>query len=148
MRDATAVPGRKARIISLALAGAAVSWTALLTYFLVVVPRWPDLRDSGRPSVALAAAGAALGAFALVRSFRLRRRRGGASALFALAVLPAVFLALYVESWSWHLPGPEGAARVGEKAPALRLADADGRERALEEFRGRTVLLVFFRGPW
>jgi FtsP/CotA-like multicopper oxidase with cupredoxin domain/peroxiredoxin len=48
-------------------------------------------------------------------------------------------------------PPPPGKAPVGLKdgrapAPALRLADAGGVMRALADFQGRRVVLVFFRG--
>jgi peroxiredoxin len=46
------------------------------------------------------------------------------------------------------MPPAERALAVGEEAPLLRLRDQEGRERSLEEWRGRAVVLVFFRGHW
>lgn len=41
-----------------------------------------------------------------------------------------------------------GRVTVGSKAPDFTLEDADGGRRALSEFRGKRVVLVFFRGRW
>jgi hypothetical protein len=123
-----------------------VSWAALITYFYLV-PRWPDLRDSGVPSVALAVLGATASAFGLWRSFAAGRRRRG-WLLLALAVLPAAFLALYIFVFSYRLPPPERAVAVGAQAPALELPDQFGKPRTLADFAGRWLILDFFRGPW
>lgn len=37
---------------------------------------------------------------------------------------------------------------VGRKAPDFVLLDADGARHALSQFRGKQVVLVFFRGAW
>ncbi len=131
----------------LAACGAAISWFAMVTYFLVV-PRWPDLRDSGVPSVILALAGVGVGLLGLRRAFGARRMRTGSSAAFALGALAAGFLALYIFHLSYRLPPADGVVKVGEKAPAFRLRDQEGRERTLADFQGKRLLLVFFRGHW
>jgi hypothetical protein len=130
-----------------AFAGALVAWLAMVSYFLVV-PRWPDLRDSGVPSVVLAVAGVVLGAAGTRRSFRIGRQRALSCLLLVIGCLPAVFLALYVFVLSYRLPGPEGVLAVGERAPGFALPDQEGRERTLAELSGRQVVLVFFRGHW
>ena len=148
MPEASTITVRTPRIILPALAGAAISWAAMLTYFLVVPFHWPDLRDAGHPNVVLAAAGVSLCVLALVRATAGRRRRVAAWILLVLGFLPAALLAGYIYYFSWRLPGEEGVVRVGEAAPAFRLKDQEGKERTLEEFRGKPLLLVFFRGHW
>ena len=129
------------------LAGTLLAWLAMVSYFLVV-PRWPDLRDSGVPSVLLAVAGVLLGAVGTRRSFRNGRQRAVSCVLLAAGCLPAAFLALYVFVLSYQLPGTEGVLDVGERAPAFALRDQEGREMTLAELSGRQVALIFFRGHW
>ena len=38
--------------------------------------------------------------------------------------------------------------KVGEPAPGFELTDSDGKLRRLNEFRGKDVVLVFYRGHW
>jgi peroxiredoxin len=47
---------------------------------------------------------------------------------------------------SASLLGLQHVPRVGERAPAFKLADASGRHRSLAEFRGRPVALFVFCG--
>jgi hypothetical protein len=137
-------PARRGGLLLAAL-GAAVSWAALITYFLVV-PRWEDLRDSGLPNVLLGAAGVAVSAAGVLRA--AGRRRRAAWALAGAGALAAGALAFYIHVLSYRLPPPERALAVGSAAPPFALPDQDGRERRLEEFRGRWLVLVFFRGSW
>ena len=37
---------------------------------------------------------------------------------------------------------------IGDAAPQFRLSTADDRWIALENFRGKTLLVVFMRGTW
>jgi len=131
----------------LAAAGAAISGLAMVTYFLVI-PRWPDLRDSGVPSTLTAAAGAALCILGLLRSFIQKRRRLGTTALSGIGILSTAFLALYIFLLSYQLPPLDGVIQVGQQAPAFELSDQDGKKRNLQEFRGRPLFLIFFRGHW
>jgi hypothetical protein len=38
--------------------------------------------------------------------------------------------------------------RVGQPAPEFRLPSSGGRTVAISEFRGKPVVLVFYRGSW
>jgi hypothetical protein len=142
--ESAAGPPRTRRL--LALFGIAISWAAMLTYF-TVVPRWPDLRDSGIPSVLAGATGLALTIAGVRRARASAPRRGGAF-LLLLALVPSAFLAFYVLHLSYQLPPPGGVAAVGAFAPDLQLRDQHGRQRSLGEFAGQWVVLDFFRGPW
>ena len=47
-------------------------------------------------------------------------------------------------------PAPADLNRVrpGKSAPAFELKDADGQMQTLAAFKGRPVVLVFYRGSW
>jgi len=131
----------------LAWLGALVAWAAVVTYY-TVVPRWPDLRDSGHLNVALTFAGVVLSVFGLRRA-RVAGSRARASVFaLSLGLAAAGFLAFYIYVLSYQLPPSDGVIAVGSKAPDFRLQDQDGRERSLAEFTGRRLYLVFFRGHW
>jgi len=144
-------------LFAMAFAGAAIAFGAFVSYF-VIVPRWEGLRDSGHLNVALAALGALLSGFALVRAFRARSARVVSFVLAGVAVASLALLAGYIYVLSYELPPASNALAVGGIAPAFRLEDSNGTERSLGELlaRGaagastppRWVLLVFFRGPW
>ena len=131
----------------LALAGAFISWFAFLTYFLIV-PRWPDLRDSGVPNVVLGSVGLALALAGARAAFLKKRWRVTGVGLTVLAALPFVVLTAYIFVLSYRLPGTAGVVAEGSKAPPISLPDQQGRPRNLEEFAGRPVVLVFYRGHW
>ncbi len=38
--------------------------------------------------------------------------------------------------------------QVGQVAPDFTLQDAEGRSMSLSDFRGKNVVLVFYRGYW
>src|SRR5262245_30809254 len=118
MTDAARPSGRSA--LWLALAGAGISWFAFLTYFLVV-PRWPDLRDSGVPNVVLGSLGLALSLSGLRAAFQAKRWRVTGSGLTLLAGLPFVVLTGYLFVLSYRLPSTGGVVAVGSKAPPLAL---------------------------
>ena len=58
------------------------------------------------------------------------------------------FYTFYVYHLSQTLSPAAGAVEVGELAPDFAVTDPTGRTWTLSEFRGRTVLLVFYRGDW
>lgn len=130
------------------LLGVVVAWAAMIGYFLVVVPRWPDLRDSGLPNTVLASVGVLLSAAGLAWCFLHERGRIVAIGLFLAALLPAVFLVLYVHVFSYWLPSTARVIAEGQQAPPVSLLDQDGLRRTLAEFAGKRVVLVFFHGHW
>ena len=129
------------------LLGLLVSAGALVSYF-AVVPRWPDLRDSGHYNVALGAVGAVLSLIGWRRAVTSRRRRrlGAFSFFVSLGLLG--FLATYIYYLSYQLPSGDGAVPVGARAPAFALQDQQGRLVSLSDFSGKRLILVFFRGHW
>lgn len=54
----------------------------------------------------------------------------------------------YVYHLSQTLDPGDRALEVGELAPDFSVTDPNGRSWTLSEFRGHTVLLVFYRGDW
>ena len=56
----------------------------------------------------------------------------------------------YIYYYSGQLPGFERAPAVGDPAPELSVRTPEGRVWSLAEkpLRGRTILLVFYRGNW
>jgi cytochrome oxidase Cu insertion factor (SCO1/SenC/PrrC family) len=67
-----------------------------------------------------------------------------------LAVLPAVALfAQLGPKDGLHLPPADlNRVQVGQKAPDFTLKSSAGRAVSLSDFRGKTVVLVFYRGYW
>ncbi|GIW42339.1 MAG: hypothetical protein KatS3mg076_2916 [Candidatus Binatia bacterium] len=60
----------------------------------------------------------------------------------------AGFFLYYLVGYSSKLPAAASSPKVGTVAPDFTLRDHTGREVTLSSFRGRNVLLVFYRGHW
>ncbi|MDG2021218.1 MAG: redoxin family protein [Phycisphaerales bacterium] len=67
--------------------------------------------------------------------------------LVAAAGLVAVATAMPVTPTA---PLTAAAAKIGEKAPAFKLKDLDGKEHSLSDFKGKTVVIEWFSSkcPW
>ena len=139
-------PARRCGLL-LAAAGALLAVLAFLGYF-TVAPRFPDWRDSGLADVAVAWAGVVLSWFGWRRARGRGWRGAPGAALFWLGFSAALVLAVYVLFLSYQLPRATSAPAPGDPAPGFRLSDQDGRERSLESFAGRWLVLDFFRGHW
>jgi hypothetical protein len=63
------------------------------------------------------------------------------------AVIGCTSYTSYVYAFSQTLPDSDAPA-VGEMAIDFEIKDPDGRYWKLSDFRGSTVLLVFYRGNW
>jgi hypothetical protein len=128
-------------------AGFLIAFLALVTYF-TLVPRWPDLRDSGLINVLAGGVGFLLSVWGVVRSVRSRRWRATSILIAALSAFLAASLPVYNYYLSYQLPDAERAIAINVSAPDFRLKDQEGRERSLSELVGKKIVLVFFRGHW
>ncbi len=135
------------RGLLLTFSGLALSLSALLTYF-TVIPSWPDLRDSGLLNVAAGGLGLLLSLLGAASCFQARRWRVTGLLAALLSGLAAFSLPIYIYRLSYQLPPAERAIQAGAPAPDFRLGDQEGRERALSEFSGKKIVLVFFRRHW
>ena len=133
---------RDRRERALALIGALLSTTALISYFTLSV-RIPSLRDSAWLNLLAVVTGLGLSIAAVAR-----RRSVVSSAGLALSILWTAALFGFVFLLSEQLPSPAAAVGVGETAPAFELPDQSGKPVALSDFAGSKVVLVFYRGFW
>ncbi|MEM7245739.1 MAG: hypothetical protein AAF533_10375 [Acidobacteriota bacterium] len=121
----------------------------LIAYFTFFV-KWPDLRDHPWPSLLIGlliltwiVVGAGL---AWKQGAWLRRL--GALALGAFGLLVSLLLPFYVFGLSYQVPEPTATTEALTVAPDFTLTDDQGASRSLSEFRGKKVLIVFYRGWW
>jgi hypothetical protein len=141
---------RTGRPVLLALAGFAITFAGAVTYFTVFA-RIPALRDFPWVNLPLAVAGVAIALFAATQAFRRPTGVGAriASGTFAtLAVLLAALFTTYLFWLSYQIPDPTETATTISIAPETTLLAPDGSPVSIGEFRGKKVLVVFYRGFW
>ncbi len=130
--------------------GLLITAVGAVSYFSFFA-RIPALRDFPWVNLPLVALGAVLSALAVARAFRRPERyRGkllGALGL-ALSLLLAGLFAFYVFYLSYQLPAATARATELVEAPGFALTAADGGTVRLADYRGRKVVLVFYRGFW
>jgi hypothetical protein len=122
--------------------GAVISLFGLISYFTFFA-RFPALRDEPWLNLTLTMVGVAVSAWALW----LRRSVWSIGGLVLSAACVAL-LAAYVFVLSYGLPGTERVVQVGQPAPAFALPDQEGRTISLDQYRGSSLVLVFYRGFW
>jgi hypothetical protein len=122
--------------------GALISIVGLVSYFFVFA-RFAPLRDFPWINLPLVLTGVG------VSIWGIRRHPSILSVAGALvSVLAAGLLLAYVFVLSYHLPDPTRAVRIGDPAPSFALADQTGTIVRLEDFEGRPLVMVFYRGFW
>jgi hypothetical protein len=130
--------------------GPLVTVAGALSYFMVFA-RFPALRDFPWVNLPLVLAGLGLSAVGMWRAVRRptrwRARILGGVGLAVSAGIAALFH-LYVFAFSYALPEPTAVTRALDRAPRFSLTDQDGRPVALEDYRGRKLIVVFYRGFW
>ena len=77
-----------------------------------------------------------------------RRGRIAAPVLAVLNVVLACFFGCHLFAASSHLPPAAQAPAMGSPAPDFELQDEHSVAVRLSEFRGRNVVLLFYRGFW
>ncbi|MCP3982105.1 MAG: hypothetical protein GY716_22595 [bacterium] len=130
--------------------GPLVTVVAVLSYFMFFA-QFPALRDVPWLNLPLTLIGVGLSALGVWRAFSpndLRRgKRLGPTGLVFSAALATVFC-LYLFSWSYMLPPPPERGLDLEAASSVELLDHDGRPVRLADYRGRRLVVVFYRGFW
>jgi hypothetical protein len=126
----------------LAWLGPVVAVAGLVSYFTVAV-HYPALRDVPWVNLPMVLAGVGLSGWALFRRRSLWRVAG-----LLVSVAAAALLAGYVFVLSDTLPSAAGVVAVDEPAPAFALPDHTGATVRLDDFAGRDLVVVFYRGFW
>ncbi len=130
--------------------GTLITLFGVISYYLYFV-RFPDLRDVPLVNLPLSWFGLILcGAGSWHVLTRGRRTLGKVLAvvLFLLTFGVAGLFNGYVFVFSYQLPEAAGAMAVQESGPDFALLDHNGESVSLSSFRGRKVVLVFYRGFW
>ncbi len=134
------------RSIGLALLGLAFGVAGVVGYAVVLRfgGRFPSVRNDAVPNWCAIAVGLVLSVAAIARASR-GRRLVSAILLVVNGAIAAWFAAvLYVVT---ALPEAHGPA-IGASAPDFALPDQSGRGVRLADFRGKPLLIVFYRGHW
>jgi hypothetical protein len=135
------------RSVALAALGLILGLAGVVGYFVVVLRlgAWlPRVRNDALPNWIFVVAGLGLSTLATIRATRGRRLAPGIL-LGVNLVLAAAFVAiLYVVP---VVPEAHGPA-IGAAAPDFALLDQTGKPVRLADFRGKPLLLVFYRGFW
>ena len=135
-----------------AIGGFLLGLSGVVGYFALVLrhdPRLSWLLHTPVLNLAMVAAGLVLSLLGVIRAFQ-RTRRGSllAPALAALNLGLAGFFCWQLFVASYRLPPAARAPAVGMAAPDFELKDERGVPLRLSSFRGRNVVLLFYRGFW
>ncbi len=129
--------------------GPVLTFAAFISYFLIFV-NVPALRDFPWVNLPLVIAGVVLTILGLRQSWggaSLWSRLFQGTGLVASLFFAALFLA-YIFVISNQVPEPTEKTLALNQAPAFSLQDANGATVQLDDFRGKRVILVFYRGHW
>ena len=74
--------------------------------------------------------------------------RSGRTVTFLLALGVVGLFNYYIFSFSAALPESAGAPATGTTAPGFTLPDHNERPVQLADYRGKKVVLLFYRGFW
>jgi len=137
----------RSRALGLAALGLALGIAGFVGYFVLVLRfgAWfPGARNNALPSWLLIAAGLALSSVAIARASRGRRLVASLALVLNVAVAGAFASFIYV---ALAVPEAHGPA-VGAPSADFALADQTGKIVQLADFKGKPLLLVFYRGHW
>lgn len=121
-----------------------------LSYFMYFA-RFPELRDFPWINLPLVLLGFALSTIGFRRTIKhpliYRGRISGAFG-FVLSLIITVFFNAYIFYFSYQLPASPDAPQVMTPAPDFALTNQRGHLVRLRDYRGKKVVLVFYRGFW
>jgi len=135
-----------------AIAGLVLGLAGIVAYFGLILGHDPAIhRWLERPvvNVLVVVAGLVLSSVGAYRALA-RAHRGVVLAPLAalLNFALAGFFSWWLFSYSYQMPPSTGAPAVGVEAPDFTLRDNRGRETTLSSFRGKPLVLLFYRGFW
>jgi hypothetical protein len=142
--DATTV---RTRALGPALLGLVLVALGTVGYFVGVIElgAWlPELRNRALPNWCMIAAGLLLSFVAVSRASRGRKLPAIAILVLNVALTGLWATMLYVK---FVVPTSAGPA-IGVRSVDFALADPKGHVVHLDDFAGRPLLLVFYRGHW
>lgn len=121
----------------------------LMSYFTFFY-QFPNLRDFpvvNLPLILLGVTMTAAGTWGVFRqSGVLGKCLAGLGMLVSIAI--AGLFNFYVFSMSYQLPDASLAAAPQSVAPEFTLPDSEGQNVSLSKYRGKKVVIVFYRGHW
>ena len=129
--------------------GPLAAFAGVVSYFEVFA-RFPALRDFpwvNLPLVVLGLALSGVGLWLTLRRAELFRGKVLAAAGFTVSLLLAGAFVWYVFSFTYRMPTSDRALGLVD-APDFALAASSGGTVRLSDYRGRKVVLVFYRGFW
>lgn len=131
--------------------GPVVTFVAAVSYFLYFV-RFPDLRDFPWVNLPLVGIGVLLSIVGLKRAFGvpgygLRSKIFASIAGLASTGLAALFT-FYIFSLSYQMPGADQVVDVSQPAPEFSLQDQNQQIVKLADYRGKKLVIAFYRGHW
>jgi len=135
------------RALGPALLGLVLVVLGTVGYFVAVIElgAWlPDLRNRALPNWFVIAAGLLLSFVAVSRASRGRKLPAIAILVLNLGLTGLWATMLYVK---FVVPKADGPA-IGVRSADFALADPKGHVVHLDDFAGKPLLLVFYRGHW
>lgn len=121
-----------------------------VSYFEVFA-RYPSLRDFPWLNQPLVLVGLGISFLGLLRAVRASEDYGGrvvGPIGFGVSLALATAFHWYVFEHSFDLPAPTRVVLPGDTAPDFALRAHDGESVRLSDYRGRKVVLAFYRGHW
>lgn len=135
----------------LAWLGPIVTFVGAVSYFVYFV-RFPDLRDFPRVNLPLVGIGVILSIVGLDRAFRVPGHGLKSKVFASIGGLASVGLAalfcFYIFSLSYQMPATDGVVEVSQPAPEFSLQDQNKQVVKLADYRGKKLVIAFYRGHW
>jgi len=130
--------------------GVVITLFGAFSYFEIFA-RFPVLRDFPWVNLPLVVVGLLFSSWGLWRAVKpsaIYRGKILGALGFALSLLVTVVFLWYIFDYSYDVPAPTDAVGLQTIAPDFTLTDHDGEPVRLADYRGKKVVLTFYRGHW